>query len=195
MLIRWRKARARRRALAARKAAHAAGPDAGFRLAAHFPDHLWPKVDQVVAGYAAIRDEIDPAPLLQVFALEQARLVLPCVTESGRTLVFRRWEPDQPLVRGVFNVPEPAPHNAEATPTLVLTPLVGFDRTGRRLGYGAGFYDRTLSMLRANGPVISVGLAYEAQCLPRVPTDAFDMPVDWIVTEYGACEGQGGRGR
>jgi len=189
MLTGWRKSRARQKALAARAAAHAVDPAAGKKLAQHFPDELWPKVHQVVAGYAAIRDEIDPIALLETFALEQARLALPCVIETGQPLVFRRWALDDRLSRGAFKVPEPDPGQGEVTPSLVLVPLVGFDKTCRRLGYGAGFYDRTLASLKAQGSVRTVGLAYEAQRLPRIPTDAYDEPLDWIVTEHGAYRG------
>ncbi|XBQ16860.1 MAG: 5-formyltetrahydrofolate cyclo-ligase [Oceanicaulis sp.] len=186
MLTGWRKKRARMTAARARAAAHAADPEAGARLAETFPDEIWPSMNQIVAGYRAIRDEIDPSPLLETFALEQARLCLPCVTGPGRALVFRSWTPGEDFVTGAFGVQEPDPSNPEVRPALVLVPLLAFDQAGRRLGYGAGFYDRTLAALRELGPVTTVGLAYEAQRMTRVPTDAHDLPVDWVVTERGA---------
>lgn len=186
MLITWRKGRARKRAARARKAAFGADPDAGARLAENFPDEIWPPLHSVVAGYHAIRDEMDPRALMETFHCEQARLALPCVTGPGQPLVFRRFAPGDDLVRGAFGVAEPDPQLPEMTPSLILVPLLAFDEAGRRLGYGAGFYDRTLAALRAGGPVTTVGLAYEAQCLRRVPTDAHDAPLDWIVTENRA---------
>jgi 5-formyltetrahydrofolate cyclo-ligase len=179
MLIGWRKARAR-------KAAFEADPNAGQRLIETFPDDVWPPLHSVVAGYFAIRDEIDPRPLLETFHCEQARLALPCVTGPDQALVFRSYAPGDDLVRGAFGVREPSPGAAELRPSLILLPLLAFDSAGRRLGYGAGFYDRTLAALRAHAPVTTVGLAYEAQRLKRVPTADHDAGLDWIVTEAGA---------
>lgn len=186
MLTAWRKTNARRAARAARAAAYAKDPDAGRRLVEHFPDSLWPNVRQVVAGYAAIGDEIDPQTLLETFALEQARIALPCVVEKDQPLIFRSWALDAPLEPGPFGTREPAASSSELTPSLVLVPLVGFDLKGRRLGYGGGFYDRTLEKLKQSGPLTVVGLAYEAQKLARVPAEAHDMRLDWVVTEQGA---------
>ncbi len=186
MLTGWRKGRARKAAAAARKAAHGADPNAGARLAETFPDEIWPPLHSIVAGYFAIRDEIDPRPLMETFHCEQARLALPCVTGPDQPLVFRSFTPGDALVRGAFGVSEPEPGAPEVKPALVLVPLLAFDSAGRRLGYGAGFYDRTIEALRALGPVTTVGLAYEAQRLRRVPTAGHDAPLDWIVTETAA---------
>jgi 5-formyltetrahydrofolate cyclo-ligase len=186
MLTAWRKTNARRAARAARAAAYAKEPDAGRRLVEHFPDSLWPKVRQVVAGYAAIGDEIDPQTLLETFALEQARIALPCVVAKDQPLTFRGWMLDQPLEPGPFGTREPAASSPELTPSLILVPLVGFDLKGRRLGYGGGFYDRTLEKLKQSGPLTVVGLAYAAQKLAKVPAEAHDMRLDWVVTEQGA---------
>ncbi|HCR67319.1 MAG TPA: 5-formyltetrahydrofolate cyclo-ligase, partial [Oceanicaulis sp.] len=182
MLTAWRKTNARRAARAARAAAYAKEPDAGRRLVEHFPDSLWPKVRQVVAGYAAIGDEIDPQTLLETFALEQARIALPCVVGKDQPLTFRSWTLDQPLEPGPFGTRQPGADHAELNPSLILVPLVGFDLKGRRLGYGGGFYDRTLEKLRQSGPLTVVGLAYAAQRLAKVPAEAHDMRLDWVVT-------------
>jgi 5-formyltetrahydrofolate cyclo-ligase len=186
MLTGWRKKRARAGAARKRAAAHAADPRAGERLADQFPDEIWPPLHSIVAGYFAIRDEIDPRPLMETFHCEQARLALPCVTGPDRPLVFRNFMPGDELVRGAFGVSEPAPTASHVRPSLVLVPLLAFDEGGRRLGYGAGFYDRTLEALRALGPVTTVGLAYEAQRLKRVPTSGHDAGLDWIVTQERA---------
>ena len=186
MLTAWRKTNARRAARAARAAAYAKEPDAGRRLVEHFPDSLWPKVRQVVAGYAAIGDEIDPQTLLETFALEQARIALPCVVGKDQPLTFRSWTLDQPLEPGPFGTRQPGADHAELNPSLILVPLVGFDLKGRRLGYGGGFYDRTLEKLKQSGPLTVVGLAYAAQKLAKVPAEAHDIRLDWVVTEQGA---------
>ena len=186
MLTAWRKTNARRAARAARAAAYANEPDAGRRLVEHFPDSLWPKVRQVVAGYAAIGDEIDPQTLLETFALEQARIALPCVVGKDQPLIFRSWTLDQPLEPGPFGTRQPGADHAELNPSLILVPLVGFDLKGRRLGYGGGFYDRTLEKLKQSSPLTVVGLGYAAQKLAKVPAEAHDMRLDWVVTEQGA---------
>lgn len=186
MLTQWRKARARRTAAAVRRVAFETDPQAGALLARHFPDEIWPPLHSIAAGYFAIRDEIDPRPLMETFHCEQVRLALPCVTGPDQPLVFRSWSPGDELVKGTFAISEPRASATEVRPSLVLLPLLAFDGAGRRLGYGAGFYDRTIETLRALGPVTTVGLAYEAQRLKRVPTAGHDAPLDWIVTEQGA---------
>jgi len=188
MLMQWRKQRARAAALKRRAAAHAGDPEAGRRLADHFPDCRWPKLHSVVAGYYAVRSEIDPAPLMETFWCEQARLALPCVTAPDAPLEFRAWAPGDALETGAYSIACPQPRAPVLTPDLVLVPLLAFDHMGRRLGYGGGYYDRTIAALRAAGDVQVVGLAYSAQRLTRVPSAAHDMRLDWIVTEHGALK-------
>lgn len=191
MLTQWRKQRARAAALKRRAAAHGADPEAGRRLAEHFPDCLWPPLHSVVAGYHAMRSEIDPAPLMETFWCEQVRLALPCVTGPGEPLEFRAWAPGDALEPGAHAIPAPGPRATRLTPALVLAPLLAFDHRGGRLGYGGGYYDRTIAALRASGEVVVVGLAYSAQRLNRVPAAAHDMRLDWIVTEHGAFKTDG----
>lgn len=188
MLTDWRKQRARAAALKRRAAAHAGDRDAARRLAQHFPDCLWPKLHSVVAGYHAIRSEIDPAPLMETFWCEQVRLALPCVTGPDEPLQFRAWAPGDALEAGAHAIPCPGPRATILTPSLVLVPLLAFDPMGRRLGYGGGYYDRTIAALRAAGEVQVVGLAYAAQRLTRVSSAAHDMRLDWIITEHGALK-------
>jgi len=137
-----------------------------------------------VAGYMAIRDEIDPAPVLAALAAGGRALALPVVQGPGRPLAFRAWRPGAPLIPGAFGAPVPA-DGARVVPQVLIVPLLAFDRSGFRLGYGGGFYDRTLAGLRARGPVLAVGFAYagqEADALPLEPTDA---PLDAVATEAG----------
>jgi 5-formyltetrahydrofolate cyclo-ligase len=191
MLTQWRKRRARAAALKRRAAAHGADPEAGRKLAQHFPDSLWPPLHSVVAGYHAMRSEIDPAPLMETFWCEQVRLALPCVTAPDAPLAFRAWAPGDELEPGAHAIPAPGPRATILTPALVLVPLLAFDHMGRRLGYGGGYYDRTIAALRAAGEVQVVGLAYSAQRLKRVPSAAHDMRLDWVVTEHGAFKADG----
>ncbi|KAA5803949.1 5-formyltetrahydrofolate cyclo-ligase [Alkalicaulis satelles] len=188
MLTIWRKQQARKRALKTRLAAHKADPQAGERLAARFPDALWPPLHSVVAGYRPVRGEIDPGPLMETFWCEQARLALPCVDGPDQPLTFRAWAPGDELETGAYGIETPGAGAQTLTPALILVPLLAFDHEGRRLGYGGGYYDRTLASLRAQGPVTAVGLAYAAQRMKRVPCAGHDMRLDWIVTEEGALK-------
>ncbi|SIS54407.1 5-formyltetrahydrofolate cyclo-ligase [Phaeovulum vinaykumarii] len=138
-----------------------------------------------VAGYLAIHSEADPVPALTDWG---GPLCLPVVPGPARPLVFRRWHPDDPLVPGAFGTREPAPEAPEIRPALLVVPLLAFDAAGYRLGYGGGFYDRTLAQLRADGGArpLAVGLAYAAQEHPGVlPLGPHDLPLDLIVTEQG----------
>ncbi|MCW5725792.1 MAG: 5-formyltetrahydrofolate cyclo-ligase [Maricaulaceae bacterium] len=186
MFLRWRKSRARRAAFARRARARAAAPDAARALVANFPDDIWPAIGSVVAGYHPIGDEIDPRPLLETFHCEQARLALPCMQGKGRPLAFRQWLPGDELVKAAFGVMEPAADRAELRPALVLVPLLAADRAGNRLGYGQGYYDRTLAFLRAQGPVVAAGLAYDGQLAASVPAGRHDQRLDWLITEKRA---------
>ncbi len=135
-----------------------------------------------VSAYAAIRTEVDPLPVMQRLHAAGAQICLPVVVGSGQPLIFRPWTPDVQMVEGAFGARIPA-EGPEVTPEVLITPLLAFDTRGYRLGYGGGFYDRTLARLRARGPAVALGLAFEAQCVTRVPTDETDQPLDAVVTE------------
>ncbi|MCP2669685.1 5-formyltetrahydrofolate cyclo-ligase [Maricaulaceae bacterium EIL42A08] len=186
MLTRWRKNRLRAKAKRARAAAFAAHLEAARALVSHFPDEIWPALHSVVAGYSPIGDEIDPTPLLETFHCEQARLALPRVDGKSEPLSFRAFSPGDELEAAAFGVKAPPAKAAVLKPSLVLVPLLAFDETGRRLGYGGGFYDRTLAALRKEGPVVAVGLAFEAQRVRRVPTDVLDQRLDYVITDVGS---------
>jgi 5-formyltetrahydrofolate cyclo-ligase len=139
-----------------------------------------------IAGYWPIGDELDVRPLMERLHVRGCALCLPVVVAKGRPLLFRRWRPGDALVPGGLGIPVPGEGAGEVRPDLLLVPLLAFDRGGHRLGYGAGFYDRTLALLRSDGPVTAVGVGYDAQEVPAVPRDALDQPLDWIVTERRA---------
>ena len=167
-----------------RQAAFTADPDAGLGLAAMFPDALTPAPGCVVSGFLRFRSEIDPAPLMARLAAAGCVLALPRTPgkSDAAGLVFHRWRLGDPLVRSAFGVMEPLQEADVLAPDLVLAPLLGFDRAGRRLGYGRGHYDRAVAALRAHKSVTVVGLAYAAQEVPVIVTDATDQRLDWIVT-------------
>jgi 5-formyltetrahydrofolate cyclo-ligase len=137
----------------------------------------------VIAGYSAIRSEVDPAPLMQKLAAEGARLALPAVTARGQSLVFRAFSPGDRLVLGALGIPEPSPAAAEVVPDILLVPLAAFDRLGHRIGYGAGHYDFTFAHLRRHKPISGIGLAFAVQEIKAVPALSHDVALDFVITE------------
>lgn len=151
-----------------------------------FIQSLHPVPGQVVAAYVAKGDEADPGPLVALLADHGCRIALPRILGPDMALSFRFWSLGEPLVAGPFDVLEPG-GATEALPDFVIIPLLAFSSDGHRLGYGGGYYDRTLEALRAQKPgIIAVGLAFAAQEVTNLPVEREDEPLDWIVTERGA---------
>jgi 5-formyltetrahydrofolate cyclo-ligase len=137
----------------------------------------------VVAGYAPIRSEIDPVPLMQSLARQGATLAMPAISRPDAALAFRAWKQGETLVPGAFGISEPSATAAEVVPDIVLVPLVAFDRAGHRIGYGAGYYDRTLEALRRHKTLVAIGLAFTVQEIPQVPALPHDVRLDYVLTE------------
>ena len=168
-----------------REEAAARDPDAAEKLAAAFPMKLLERYGPDVAGYVAIGSEIDPEPLMRRLARAGGELSLPRVEPDG-TMTYRRWSFGEPLEQGPFSLMEPHAEAPLARPTLILTPLLAFDRAGNRLGYGKGHYDRAIAGLRETGRAFACALAYGAQMLDTLPAEAHDQPLDWAVTPDGS---------
>jgi len=141
---------------------------------------------EAVSGFWPMGDELDIKPLLADLHAMGCVCALPVVGTRAEPLSFRRWRPGDTLVRAGFGTHEPAPGAEPVTPALLLVPLLAFDDAGWRLGYGAGYYDRTLRSLRAQAPARAVGVAFEGQRIEAVPHTERDERLDWIVTEAGA---------
>jgi 5-formyltetrahydrofolate cyclo-ligase len=139
-----------------------------------------------VSAYVAIGDEADPAPLLHALRAQGQIIALPRVAGRGKPLDFHRYDAGQTLVPGGFGLLEPQRDWPQIEPDILVVPLLAFDARGYRLGYGAGFYDRTLAKLRAARNVLAVGFAFAAQEFETVPHDENDQKLDGIVTEIGA---------
>jgi len=174
-----------------RERAHAAaGPAAALSLRDRFFAALGPALKElpgaVVSGFWPFGPEMDVRPILYHLQAAGHPIALPVVVRRGLPLLFRAWHPGQPLVTGSFGVPRPDKDQPELTPRVLIVPLLAFDRAGYRLGYGGGFYDRTLARLRAHGPALAVGVGFSAQEVPSVPRDASDERLDWMVTEREA---------
>ena len=174
------KAAARKAAFARRAAAHALGHPAPSAMLSNV---LQAHQGKVIAGYMPMRSEIDPLPAMAL-AAQHGPVCVPVITAPAMPLRFARWTPDSAMVAGDFGalIPEDPEF---ITPDVVIVPLVAFDRKGGRLGYGGGFYDRTLQVLRAKDPVTAIGFAWAAQEAQNLPLEPTDQPLDLIVTEAG----------
>lgn len=170
---------------AARKAAFARRKDADPELAAAANDRLTRVIrtcpGSTLAGYWPIRTEIDPRPTLETLSTTH-ELCLPVVVAEATPLIFRRWTPGAALTANAFGTSIPR-EEEELEPDILIVPLAAFDALGFRLGYGGGFYDRTLDRLRAVRPVTAIGFAFECQETDHVPREATDQALDMIVTE------------
>jgi 5-formyltetrahydrofolate cyclo-ligase len=172
--------RRRRRSLATPRAAVAEAVAKRLLAAFRLPEGA------IVSGYWPLEDELDPRPCLSEFAALGHPLALPRVQGRGRPLAFHAWREGDPLFAGPFQVMEPGPDVPLVTPRILLVPLLAFDREGRRLGYGAGYYDLVLCELRASRPSpLAIGVAFAAQEVAEVPTGPSDQPLDAVVTETG----------
>jgi 5-formyltetrahydrofolate cyclo-ligase len=146
----------------------------------------------IVSGFMPMNTEINPLPLMRELAGQGARLALPVLAGRGKPLIMRAWVSGEPLSAGVWGIREPEPEAAEVNPDILLVPLVAFDRAGHRIGYGGGYYDRTIAQLRARKAVIAVGLAFATQEVPAVPTTPRDERLDLVLTEREVIDLRGG---
>ncbi len=170
--------RAHRKMLAASK------PDAATRAAAHFSE-VKAGLISAAALYHPVGAEMDPKPLGRLLQARGIKLGWPVVTERNAPLVFREQDEHAPLVADAIGILSPPTYAPAVRPDLVVTPLLAFDRKGGRLGQGGGFYDRTISALRASGTVFILGLAYAGQELPAIPMGPYDERLDGVLTEDG----------
>jgi 5-formyltetrahydrofolate cyclo-ligase len=177
-LVLRREALARRAAMAptARAAFSRRLTHEGVRLA-----RLWRP--RIVSAFHPLRDEPDTLELLKALAAEGFATALPLVAGRGLPLAFRLWRPGEPTRSGPMAIAEPLEAAPAVDPDLLFVPLACFDRRGHRIGYGAGYYDRTLARLRALKPVHAVGVAYGVCEVAAVPYEAHDQSLDAIVTE------------
>ncbi|MCV6585618.1 MAG: 5-formyltetrahydrofolate cyclo-ligase [Marinibacterium sp.] len=178
MSLEDRKTAARKAAFARRKAAHA---EQAPGAAGHLSQVLAGYRGVPLAGYMPIRTEIDPLPAMAE-AAAHGPVGVPVITGAGQPLRFSRWEPECDLVDGPFGARVPAAADY-FEPEIVIVPLVAWDGQGGRLGYGGGFYDRTLEQLRARRATLAIGFAFEAQEAETLPLEPTDQPLDLLVTD------------
>jgi 5-formyltetrahydrofolate cyclo-ligase len=139
----------------------------------------------ILGVYWPFRAEFDPRPLIDWAVAEGRTVALPAVVDKKGPLEYRAWRPGEPLVDGVWNITVPEKREI-VTPAVVLAPLVGFDEACYRLGYGGGYFDRTLAVLSPRA--FAIGIGFEVQLLETIYPQSFDVPMDLIVTEAGIRE-------
>tara|TARA_B100000686_G_scaffold346725_1_gene433966 strand:+ start:785 stop:1363 length:579 start_codon:yes stop_codon:yes gene_type:complete len=158
--------------------------DASMRAAAQFIEAIEVLPSCVVSGYWPIQSELDPLPLM--WRLQEIGCVcaLPVVVGFQEPLKFRSWRLGENLSDGPFGTKEPELVSPEVIPNILIVPLLAFDSRGYRLGYGGGFFDRTLRMLRRRKKLCTaIGFAYSDQEVQEVPVTVTDEPLDWVVSE------------
>jgi len=169
------------------------GPGIGALIAEVFFNHFVVTAKLNVAGYWPIGSEVDIRPLLNNLHQENCGCFLPVITARDQALSFRKWQPDDRLVASNLGTLEPSVCRPIGQPNMVFVPLLAYDAEGYRIGYGGGFYDRTLSALRSkakrkNQEFKAIGIGYAGQKVERVPREKFDQRIDWMITEEGVCK-------
>ncbi|MBT5433468.1 MAG: 5-formyltetrahydrofolate cyclo-ligase [Alphaproteobacteria bacterium] len=181
------KAELRAECLNKRKALHAALPQAGELACDHFLNAIGFPDDAVISAYLPVKDEFDVLPFAEVADLLGHIVGMPLVTAKATALTFLEWTPECAMVEGAMGIPTPPLDAAKVEPELLLVPMMAYDSDGFRLGYGGGFYDRTLAALRKRNPdTMAVGVCFAGLEVDHVPHDDHDARLDWVVTEQGA---------
>ena len=185
------KAAIRREALARRDGLPADMRAAAAQAIAERPFPIAMAADAIVSGFMPLKTEINPLPLMRKLAAAGAHLALPCIAGRGNPLIMRAFAFGDELASGQWGIREPKPDAPEAAPDIMLVPLLAFDRTGHRIGYGAGYYDMTIAKARAMKPVIAAGIAFAVQEIEQVPVTPRDARLDLVLTERGVIDLRG----
>jgi 5-formyltetrahydrofolate cyclo-ligase len=157
-------------------------PRAPEKIRDKVTDHLKGENGITVAGYVAIGDELDPSPALKALWDRGIALVLPVAGDAGETMTFQDWTFGERLVRGPYSTYVPGGELIPIDPNVIIVPVVAFDAEGYRLGFGGGFYDRTIAALRKDRKIVTYGVAYDGQEVPKVPRGPFDVRLDGLFT-------------
>jgi 5-formyltetrahydrofolate cyclo-ligase len=177
------KGRLRKQALALRDRLPAAERAAAAEAIAARSFPLTFRRGTIISAFSPMKSEINPVPLMRKLADAGAQLALPAIAGRGKPLTMRAWNFGDPLKAGQWGIREPGPDAGEVAPDILIVPLAAFDRVGHRIGYGAGYYDMTITALRATKRVTAIGIAFAAQEIPQVPATARDARLDLVLTE------------
>ncbi len=177
--------------LARRAAAVARSGQAGTALRDALTAALSIPDKAAVAGYLPMGDEIDVLPALSALRESGHCIAMPIVAARGQPLRFRQWRPDDALEDGPLGTKHPCESAPEVQPDVLIVPLLGYDRRGYRLGYGGGYYDRTVAALRSAGELLAIGVGFADQEVAEIPRGPQDEAMDWIVTPREAFQAEG----
>ena len=188
------KADLRKQAAARRTALMESDPNAPARLAAQADIIINIAQQDAPAGsvvaYMPIRSELSPLPLVAALSAAGIPTAMPETPSPGNPLVFRQWALGDDVVDGPYGTSQPSPAAPAVRPRVILAPMLAFDAACWRLGYGGGFYDRTIAGIRGDGHVVTViGIAFDGQLVDKVPVGPFDMPLDAVLTPSGLRAG------
>jgi 5-formyltetrahydrofolate cyclo-ligase len=177
------KATLRREAIARRDALPADLRAAAAQAIALRPFPVAMPPGAIVSGFMPLKSEVNPIPLMRKLSDAGAKLALPAVAGKGKPLIMRAFAFGETLASGVWGIREPKPDARQVFPDILLVPLLAFDRRGHRIGYGAGYYDMTITALRAQKTIVAVGIAFAAQEIAEVPSTPRDARLDLVLTE------------
>jgi len=161
------------------------GAELARRLAGQDLSFLGIAPGSIVSGFSSMPEELDTGPLLHRLHAEGFRLCLPVMEGKGKALAFRAWAPGDEMAEAIWGIREPKPDKPKLAPDVFLVPFLAFDSHGRRLGYGGGFYDRTLKAARSSRSIVAVGLGLAEMKVDAVPHLDYDERLDWVLTPSG----------
>jgi 5-formyltetrahydrofolate cyclo-ligase len=161
------------------------GPRLAAAVAAHGLEFLGAANRSIVSAFSSMPDELDTGPIMLGLAAGGYRVALPVLQGKGKPLLFRAWAPGDAMNEGIWGIREPKDDKPVLAPDIFLVPLLAFDGRGWRLGYGGGFYDRTLREARSRRSIVAVGFALDEQEVDAVPHLDYDERLDWVLTPSG----------
>jgi 5-formyltetrahydrofolate cyclo-ligase len=145
----------------------------------------------IVSGFMPLKTEINPLPLMRKLEAAGAQLALPAIAGRGKPLIMRAFAFGDELASGQWGIREPKADAPDVAPDILLVPLLAFDRSGHRIGYGAGYYDMTIAKFRSMKQVVTVGIAFAAQEIGEVPVTSRDARLDLVLTERDVIDLRG----
>lgn len=181
-----KKAVLREQMRAERKIVASERTDASMHAARNLLNAIEINQHSIVALYDPIDTELHIEPLYDALIERGVTVCLPVVAKKNAPLIFRRYEDGAPLIEGRYGARTPEESQPEIDPNIIVVPLLAFSRHGDRLGYGGGFYDRTIAKLRSKTTIVTIGYAYGAQQVDALPVSPLDQRLDWIITERSA---------